>query len=187
MQCTPGCNGLLPNVCLRCIRTSFDVINRYIIDRHHATARSGLNGHIAKTHPAFHAQRPNRRTGKLQCIACTTSCTDFADDIQGNILTGHAKRQITFNINAHHFWFFLDQTLRRQYVLHLRGTDTHGNSTKRTVRRCMRVTADHSHTRQSQSLLRPNHMYNPLPHIIHTEFGNTELGAIRIQCFHLSS
>ncbi len=57
----------------------------------------------------------------------------------------------------------LQQALRCEHVLHFAGSDAERQRSKCAVRRCVRIAADHRHARLRQSLLRPDHVNDPLP------------------------
>lgn len=72
-------------------------------------------------------------------------------------------------------------------MLNFRGTDTVSQGRKGSMSGCVRITANHGHSWQGRTLLRPDHVNNTLSRIVHFELCNTEGIAVLIQCFHLNA
>ena len=74
-----------------------------------------------------------------------------------------------------------------QHVLHLGGADAKGERAKGAVCRRVAVAADDGHARLGEPLLRPDHMDDPLPDIIHRKIGDAKISCILCQRFDLDA
>ena len=81
----------------------------------------------------------------------------------------------------------MPQALRGQYVLHFGGANAKRERAECTMRRGMRIAADHGHARQSQAGFRADDVHNALPNIAHLEFGNAVFRAIGVQRLDLQA
>ena len=101
-----------------------EIIQRYLINRHQATAGASLYRHVAKRHSAFHRQFTNRRACELQRETGAARGADLTDNRQGDIFGGRAPSQPTRDLYSEILHFPLDQTLRSHHVLNFRRADT---------------------------------------------------------------
>ena len=69
----------------------------------------------------------------------------------------------------------LNETLRRQNMLHFTRPDAEGKRAECAVRGRMGITADDRHAWQRKSLLRADDMDDALPNVVHAEERNAEL------------
>src|SRR6516165_7820890 len=69
------------------------------------------------------------------------------------------------NVDPHALGLALPYRLRHQHVRHLGRTDAERISAERAVRRSMAVTAHNQQSRQGETLLGTDHVYDPLPGI----------------------
>ncbi len=166
--------------------TTLQVGDGGFVDGDHASARAGLDGHVADGHPAFHGQRTNGRTAKLDGVAGTAGGADAADDGQYDVLGGDAAGQRAVDLDQHALHLLGDQALRGEHMLHLGGTDTEGQTAEGTVGAGVGVTADHGHAGQRGALLRANHVDDALTRIPEREIGgDAELADVAVQRDHL--
>src|SRR5690606_5321370 len=85
-QILPGFDRTFPVRTLGCIGTTFDIGDSLLVASHHAYAGSGLDGHVADGHAAFHGQVANRAAGELQCMPIATGGADLADHREHDVL-----------------------------------------------------------------------------------------------------
>src|SRR5690554_2163565 len=187
VQGAPVFNGLVPGLAFWRERTTFHILNGGVIHRHHTHTGTALDGHIADSHPAFHAQTTDRLTTKLDGVTGTACGTNLADDGQNHILAGHTRAKLAVHLHQHVLHLLLNQTLGGQNMLNFRGTDTVGQATKGAVGGGMGITTHNAHARQSRALLRPNHVNDALTLVLDLEFQNPELVAVLVQGFHLGA
>ncbi len=187
MEILPCSNRLPPVISLWSKRTSLYKIDGLLVDCNHTGAGTRLDRHVADGHATFHRKRFNRFTCKLDCIAGTTCGADLADHRQHNILSGDTTADGAVDAHQHALRLLLYQTLGRQYVLHLGGTDTEGERPQCTVGGGVGVTTDDGHPRQGGPLLRADHMDDALTDIAHLELGDAEVVGILVQSLHLGT
>ena len=162
-------------------RPTLDVIDGGLVDRNHARARAGFDGHIADRHATFHRQRPNCRTGKFNRVAGAAGRADLADHGQHDIFGGDARANGAVKLHQHGFGFFCQQRLRGQHVLDFRGADAMCQTSKRAVRGRVRVAADNGHAWQGRALLWADHVHDALTLIVHVEIGQAVFFGVCIQ------
>ena len=107
-----------------------------------------LDTEVRECQTSFHTHVTHGRTGILHRIAGSARSGHLCHDVKGYILGGSTLGQCTFDIDSHGLGLALKDGLRGQYLRYLTGTDTHGDSTYRTMGRGVRVTANNGHTRQ---------------------------------------
>ena len=117
-QRLPPFQRALESLTLRAIRRFRDVIEGGLVRRHHASAGTAFDGHVADRHAACHVERPDRIPGIFSHMARAARRADLADDRQHNILAGTAKSQIAIHGNTHVLGGLLQQRLRRQHMFH---------------------------------------------------------------------
>src|ERR1019366_7901910 len=66
----------------------------------HSGACSGLDGHVAYGHAAFHGESADGGAGVFDDVAGGAGGTDLADDLQDDVLGGDAGGQVTFDVDA---------------------------------------------------------------------------------------
>ena len=117
------------------------------VGRDHASPCAGFDRHVARCHPLFHAQRADHTPRVLDAVARAAFGRELANDIQDDVLGGHAGAQRTVDRQLHCFWFVLEQRLRRQDMFHLARSDAKCQGSEGTVCRCVAVAADDGHPR----------------------------------------
>ena len=187
MQRVPPRHRLVPRGAFRRIGAALHVVDRGLVDRHHAGAGAGLDRHVAQRHAAFHRQGTDRRAAEFQRIAGAAGGADLADDGERDVLRRHAFSELAFDLDQHGLRRLLPQALRGQHVLDLGGADAECQCAERAVGRGMRVTAHHSHAGQGQPLFGADDVDDALADVVHPEFGDTELGAVGVERLHLQA
>ena len=99
--CTTGDTGMA-----RAQGTPLDVFDRFFIHGHQTRAGTGLDGHVADRHAAFHAQRADGRATELDGVARAASSTDLSDDGQHHVFGSAAFGQSAFDLDQHVPGFF---------------------------------------------------------------------------------
>src|SRR5690554_6777024 len=160
MQCSPISNCRIPMLRLRRVRAPLNIIDRGIVDSDHSCPRTCLNRHIAQRHATFHAQAAYRRSCELNSVTSPSCSTDSADNSQRHIFGCHTLTELAFNSNLHGLRFLLHETLSRQHMLDLRGSNPMCQSAKGAICTGVRVSANNGHTWQCSPLLRPHHVYD---------------------------
>src|SRR3546814_2726502 len=82
---------LLPSLAARRVRTPFQVVDRFLIDRDQSNASACFDRHVAQSHSAFHGQGANRATAKLDGVAGAACRADAADHVQDQVLVRYAR------------------------------------------------------------------------------------------------
>ena len=136
--------------------TSLEVGEGRLIGGDHSGASTGLDGHIAHGHAAFHRKLTNCLTAILKDVSLSSTGSDLRDHGQDDVFCGRALGQRTVHGNSHGLERSHGKCLGSKDVLDLTGSNSHCQSAKSTVRRGVRVTADDSHAGLSQSKLRAN-------------------------------
>ena len=90
---------------------------------------------------------------------------DLADDGEDDVLGGDAVGERAVDDDAHVLGLRLDQRLRRQHVLDLRGADAEGERAEGAVRRGVAVAADDRRARQREALLGPDDVDDALARV----------------------
>ena len=169
------------------IRTAFDIGDGLLVTGHHAHAGTGLDGHVADGHAAFHGQLADGATGELQGMTVAASGADLADHGEHDVLGSDAEWQFAFDAHLHVLHLLGHQALGREHMLDFGRADAVGQRTEGAVGGGVRVTADHGHAGQRCALLRANHVDDALAHVVHLEFENAELVAVLVQGLHLNT
>ena len=172
LQRLPVLHGLVPlgptdeltrfGISARGQQAAFDVLDGFIVHRHHASARSAFNGHVAHRHTAFHAERANGRATKFNRVASAARCADLADDGQHDVLGSATFGQRAFDLDQQIFGFFGQQGLRGHDMLDLAGADAVGQRAKCAMGGRVRVATYHRHAGQGGPIFGANHMHNAL-------------------------
>ncbi len=147
----------------------------------HAGPRAGLDRHVADGHPLFHAESLDGAAGVFDGIAGAAGGGEATDEIENQILGGHAGEQPAVDAQLHGLGLVLQQRLRGQHVFHFAGADAEGQGPERSVRGGVTVAADDGHARLSQTQLGADDVHNPLLMIVEIVHANAELPAIRAQ------
>ncbi|MPL60950.1 hypothetical protein SDC9_06515 [bioreactor metagenome] len=152
---------------LRRVRTALDVFKGGLVGGDQTSAGAALDRHVAHRHPAFHRQITDRLAAIFDDMAGAAGGAGLADHRQGDVLGGDARTQLAGDLHLHVLRLLLDQRLRRQNVLDLRGADAMGERAEGAMRRGVAVTTDHGHPRQRPALLGPDDVHDAL-----TDVGN---------------
>ena len=105
----------------------------------------------------------------------------MANEIQNEILGGHAGVKLAVDAQLERFGLVLQQGLRRQHVLDFARANAKSQRAERAVRRSVAVAANDRHARLGVAQLRPDHVHDSLPRIIQIVVGNAELVAVVAQ------
>ena len=89
--------------------------------------------------------------------------------------------------NQHVLGVALDQRLRRQHMLDLRGADAERQRAERAMGRGVAVAAHDGHARLGQALLRPDDMDDALADIVHAEIRHAEFLDVALQGLDLDA
>src|SRR5947209_6803070 len=100
-------------------------------------------------------------------MSCSHTCTKLTDNSESEVLRGDTGGQRTFYANIHRLGLLLQETLCRQHMLDLAGTDTDSKYAQSTMRGGMRVTTDKRHPGQGKAQLGSNDMHNTLLWSLH--------------------
>ena len=141
---------------------AFDVFNGLVVHGHQARARTGLDGHIANGHAAFHAHGAEDGARKLDGVARAARRADLADDGQHHVLGCDALGQRAVHLYQHVLGLLGQQSLRGHHVLDLAGADAVRQRAEGAVRGGVRVAAHHRHARQGGAVFGANHVHDAL-------------------------
>ena len=119
VQTTPVNLSLIPMRALRRKRGLRYVIEGLIVYSNQSHAGSSFDRHVTQRHPPFHAQSPNRRTGKLYGKTGTACGPYRAHNRQGNIFPGHLDRQFPFDAYPKVLHFALYEAPCSQRMLYI--------------------------------------------------------------------
>ena len=161
-QATPQRCGMLELDALGRERPALDIADRGLVNSHQPGPGAGLDRHVAHRHPAFHAQRTDRRAAELDRVTGAACGANLADDRQHDVLGAHAPGQHAVDLDQQVFRLLGQQRLGGHHMLDLAGADAMGQCAKSAVRAGVAVAADHRHARQRRALLRPDHMDDAL-------------------------
>ena len=187
-QGSPVSDSGIPAVALRRKIASPQIVDRHLVDRDEAHARTGLDRHVAQRHAPFHRQSADGAAAKLDRVAGTARRTDMADDRQRDILGRHALAEPTLDADQHRPGFLLQQTLRRQHMLDFRSADAKRHTGERAMRAGMRIATNHRHSRQRRAILRPNHVDDALTPVLERKIGErTGFADVRVQRLDLKA
>ena len=181
MQRLPVGDGGVPQRTGRCEGTATEVLDRLVIDGDHARPGTSLDRHVAKGHATFERQPADRAAGKFDRVPCAPGRADHPDDVEDYVLGGTADGQRPLDADQHIFVFLGLQRLGGHDMLDFRSPDAESQGANGTVRRSMRIAANHRHSRQGCALLRADHVHDPLTQVVHAEFGHAVLVAIGVQ------
>ena len=118
-------------------------------------------------------------------MAGTAIDADHADRVQHDVLGAHAGGERAIDGDGHRLRPALQQALRGQHMADFAGADAEGQRTERTVRAGVAVAADDGHARQSEALLRRDHMDDAAVRRRHVEQLDAVVGAVARQRVHL--
>ena len=166
----------------RCHGPALDVGDGLLVHCDQACARTCLDGHIAQSHSALHAERADRRAAELDGVTSAARCAYLADDGQHNVLSSDALGGLAVDLHQHVLGFFGQQCLRSQNMFNLGGADAVRERAERAVRGGVRVAADHGHAGQGGAVLRTDDVHDALPLGHEREVGRgTELAHVVVQ------
>ena len=114
-------------------QAAFDILNGFLVYSYQASTRTRFNGHVANSHATFQGQCANGRATKLNGVASTAGCSNFANDGQHNVFSGDTLGHRAFDLDEHVLGFFGQQSLRGHDVLNFTGTNAVCECAKCTV------------------------------------------------------
>src|SRR5699024_2114391 len=120
-------------------------------------------------------------------VSLAAASANLSDDSQNQILGRNAFFQLTLNLNSHGLERLQRQSLGRHDVLYFRSTNAHGDRTKSTVGRSMRVTADDGHAGLGNAQLRTNGVDDALLFITHRVQAHSEFLTVIAQRRYLGT
>ena len=98
-----------------------------------------------RTKAAFHRERTNCGSVKLNSTACSAGRSNLADDVERKVFSKHAGLEVTLHMHAHVLHFLREQRLGCHHVLNFTRSDTEGNCCASAMGARVRVTANDSH------------------------------------------
>lgn len=114
-------------------RSTLEVLERDLVRSDHPRPSPSLDRHVADRHPRLHAQRSDGRTAKLDDATGSSGRSDDADDVEDNVFGGDAWGELAFDSDSHVAGLVLHEGLGGKDVLDLRGSDSEGKGTERSV------------------------------------------------------
>mmetsp|Transcript_63960 Transcript_63960/g.169297 ORF Transcript_63960/g.169297 Transcript_63960/m.169297 type:complete len:585 (-) Transcript_63960:74-1828(-) len=186
-QRSPVRHGRLPVAPLGREGAALEILEGRLIWCDDASARAGLDGHVANGHPRFHGQSLDGASTEFNDAPGPSCCADTPNDVENNVLRGHAFGQSTRHLHPHVPGLFLLNGLCGQHVLHLRRADAKSKSTKGSMRGGVAVTTHQGGARKSEPLFRPHDVNNSLPLVIQAKVLQPELGYVLLESHDLSS
>ncbi len=170
---------------IRRTRATDHPLERRLVGRDHARAAAALDRHVADRHPAFHAQRLNRRTRVLDDVPDGALDAHLADRRQDQVLGGDAEPERSVIPDQHRLRLALHEALGREHVFDLARPDPERERTERAVRRGMRVAAHDRHPRLRDSQFGADHVDDSLVLGAERVDRDLELRAVALERLHL--
>src|SRR5262249_40330949 len=102
--------------------------------------------------------------------------------IEDHILGVDTGSKRSVDTNSPHLELIHRQSLSRQNVAHLAGTDAEGERAKRAVRARVAIAAGECHSGLGQTQLRSDDVNNALVGVVQTEKFNTKLFDVLLKC-----
>jgi len=158
------------------MRPVFQVVEGGLVGGDHSSACTSFDRHVAHRHAGFHGQRLDCAAAVLDDVPLPSAGTDLRDDGEDQVLRRGARRQLAVDIDRHLLRPVLRQRLCGQNVLDLTGADTERESSERTVRRGVAVTAYDHHARLGQAQLRSDDMHDALVAVTERGLADAERG-----------
>ncbi len=187
VQCLPVGHRLFPVRRSGRKRAALHIIDSLVVDRDEPRARTGLDRHIAEGHTALHGQIPDRLAAEFNGVSGTSGRTDLRDNGQDDIFRRDTRGHRPIDRDQHRLRFLLDQTLRGQHMLDLRGADAVRQCAEGTMRGGVRITAYDRHARQRRTLFGADHVHDALARIIHSKLHDAEFGTVAVEGLDLDS
>ena len=166
MQRLPIGKGLVPRRTSGREGATFHIVERVVIEGHHARACAGLNGHIADGHATFNREATNGTSSKLNGVARSTSRSDLSNHGEHDVLGGDSQGQHTIDTHLHVLCLLHEQALGGQHMLHLGGANAKGKTRQCPMGAGVRIATDHGHSRKCGALLGANHVNNSLAMVL---------------------
>ena len=180
-QAPPVLDGRIPFCAGRRMGTPLQVVKGGLVRGDHAGARAGFDAHVAHGHARLHRELLNGFTAVLDDVPLAAAGTDLGDHGQDQVLGRDAGGQLARDRDRHGLEGAQRQGLGGHDVLHLGGTDPHGDGAERAVRRGVRVSAHHRHARLGEAELGAHHVDDALLEITHRVQPDAELLAVAAQ------
>ena len=119
-----------------------------------ADARAALDGHIANGHALLLGEGVKGRAAVFVGVTETAIHSEFADDVQNDVLGINAGRKFTLDVDAADFRLVDGHGLGGQNVAHLTGADAEGDGAEGSVGRGVGVATGDGGARLGDALLR---------------------------------
>ena len=132
-QRLPVLDRRVPVGTLRGVVATLHILESGLVWRDHASARAGLDRHVADRHAAVHRERANRAAAVLEHVTLATTGADLCDHRKNDVFRGDASANFTGDFDLHGFSATLLQRLRSQDVFDFRGADTEGQRAECTM------------------------------------------------------
>ena len=95
-------------------------------------------------------------------MSSATCGTNFADDMQDNVLATNARSELAVYLYSHVLTASCHESLSGKYMLYLARTDTERQSTEGAMSACVTIATYHCCTWESKTLLWSDDVYNAL-------------------------
>ena len=158
-------------------RTAVQIAERRVVGRDQRVARAQLGAHVAQCQPLVDAHRAHRAAGVLHRVTGAGGDPFAADQLEHDVLRGHAASGHAVDDDAHRAHPPLQHALRGERVQELRRADDERERAERAVGRRVAVGADHRAPGPRQPELRSDDMDDPLARVVRTEAENAVLRA----------
>jgi hypothetical protein len=166
---------------LWCERTVLEIGESDFIRSDHASSCATFDGHVADGHSGLHAEAANRRSAEFNDGAGSASGANDANDVENDVLAGHARGQVSVNLHTHVLAPSGSQGLGGEDVLDLGGANAKGQGTEGTMRGRVAVATDDGGARKREALLRTNDVDNSLALVAQSEVGQAKVLDVFLQ------
>src|SRR5574344_96780 len=181
----PLLHSLVPVSTLRCVFTSFQILESSLVWSNQTCTRTHLDREIGECQSTLHAHVANGRACIFYSITSSSRSGHLSHDVESHILSSRAFGEFSFNIDAHGLWLALQNTLAGQHLSHLACANAHGYSTYRTMSGSVGVTAYDGHARQRECLFRTHHVDDTIILCAHGKMLDAKFCTVCLQRVHL--
>jgi len=114
-------------------------------------------------------------------VAGAAGHPDPSDDVQNEVLGGHAGPQFALDIDGKGLRLALQQALRGKHMAHFGGADTEGEGAESPMRTRMTIAAHDGHAGLRAAEFRADDVYDAAPRVAHVEEFHAEFGGIALE------
>ncbi len=140
-----------------------------------AAAGAALDAHVTDGHALVHGHARDGVARVLVGEAHPAVHAQLVDDVEDDVLRGHARAQPAAHLDAPDLELVHRQGLGGQHVAHLRGADAKGDGAERAVGGGVGIAAADGHARLGESVLRAHHVDDALLAIFRREVADAVL------------